>query len=437
MGENIISTKLFSERTDCKREKVNLTLFLSGKMVSLLGTFAYSLAISWYILKVTGSATTFAISVLMSTVPRVVFGPIAGSIADRFDRKKLTVWLDILSGITVLSLLGISSVFGLKIPFIYMTSFMLAIINTLFDMTITASLPNLVTDKNLMKINSYSQAITSLAGIMGPVLGGVIYGLVPIKLFLLINGLSFIASAISEMFIDFKFNKPKDEDENVQEVTTREKIGFKSTIKDIKEVVGFLKEKKALFTLLKFALGFNLLLQPTLSVVLPYIINNVLKMKSFQFGVIEAAWGIGILITSIIIGGIKEGKSKLKSLIFGTTTLGILVVAIGIPAIPYFRSFSINVFFIYYALIMIIVGVVMVIVNTPLMVYIQRTSPDKIRGRVIGVLMTMAGGIAPLGIVAAGVLIDLTPPFVIPIASGTIIIMLALIMGRSKSMKDY
>ncbi len=437
MGENIISTKLFSERTDCKREKVNLTLFLSGKMVSLLGTFAYSLAISWYILKVTGSATTFAISVLMSTVPRVVFGPIAGSIADRFDRKKLTVWLDILSGITVLSLLGISSVFGLKIPFIYMTSFMLAIINTLFDMTITASLPNLVTDKNLMKINSYSQAITSLAGIMGPVLGGVIYGLVPIKLFLLINGLSFIASAISEMFIDFKFNKPKDVDENVQEVTTREKIGFKSTIKDIKEVVGFLKEKKALFTLLKFALGFNLLLQPTLSVVLPYIINNVLKMKSFQFGVIEAAWGIGILITSIIIGGIKEGKSKLKSLIFGTTTLGILVVAIGIPAIPYFRSFSINVFFIYYALIMIIVGVVMVIVNTPLMVYIQRTSPDKIRGRVIGVLMTMAGGIAPLGIVAAGVLIDLTPPFVIPIASGTIIIMLALIMGRSKSMKDY
>lgn len=437
MGENIISTKSFSERTDRKREKVNLTLFLSGKMVSLLGTFAYSLAISWYILKVTGSATTFAISVLMSTVPRVVFGPIAGSIADRFDRKKLTVWLDILSGITVLSLLGISSVFGLKIPFIYMTSFMLAIINTLFDMTITASLPNLVTDKNLMKINSYSQAITSLAGIMGPVLGGVIYGLVPIKLFLLINGLSFIASAISEMFIDFKFNKPKDKDENVQEVTTKEKIGFKSTIKDIKEVVGFLKEKKALFTLLKFALGFNLLLQPTLSVVLPYIINNVLKMKSFQFGVIEAAWGIGILITSIIIGGIKEGKSKLKSLIFGTTTLGILVVAIGIPAIPYFRSFSINVFFIYYALIMIIVGVVMVIVNTPLMVYIQRTSPDKIRGRVIGVLMTMAGGIAPLGIVAAGVLIDLTPPFVIPIASGTIIIMLALIMGRSKSMKDY
>ena len=211
MNNQEVNESLTIDKNVVKKEKLNIGLFLSGKIVSLLGSFSYSLAISWYILSVTGSATTFAISILMTMLPRVLFGPFAGALADRFDRKKLTVGLDALSGIIVLTLLGVSTVYGLKISFIYITSFCLAMTNTFFDVSINASLPNLVTDKKLLKISSYGQAVSSLAGILGPVLGGVLYGLVSIELFLLINGISFIVSSISEMFIDFKLNKKKED----------------------------------------------------------------------------------------------------------------------------------------------------------------------------------------------------------------------------------
>lgn len=416
-----------------RKERLNITLFLSGKIVSLLGSFSYSLAISWYILSVTGSATTFAISVLLGMLPRVLFGPFAGALADRFDRKKLTVGLDALSGLIVLTLLGVSTIYGLRISFIYITSFCLAVTNTLFDVSISASLPNLVTDKKLLKINSYSQAVTSLAGILGPVLGGVIYGLVPIKLFLLINGLSFIVSSISEMFINFKLNKQEEDNEQI----TNSKINLKSISEDIKEVLGFIKEKKALFTILKFAIVFNLLLTATVSVVLPFIINNVLKMNATQLGIIQGSFGVGVLITSIIIGNTKEKKRYLKSFVLGTAIIGLMTMAIGLSALGGLMLINTNILFIYLMVVLFVFAVSMVIVNTPLNLSIQRLTPDKIRGRVWGVLGAISGGIAPLGIVIVGIIIDMTPPYIIPIVSGLLIILLAVVMKRSKSMKSY
>ncbi len=443
MENNTIINNVLHRENANKKEKLNITLFLSGKIVSLLGTFSYNLAISWYILMITGSATTFAISVLMGMLPRVIFGPFAGAFADRFDRKKLTVGLDALSGVVVLSLLGVSYFYGLRIPFIYMTSFILAIINVFFDVSISASLPNLVTDNNLLKINSYSQAVTSLAGIIGPILGGVLYGLLSIKFFLFVNGLSFILSAISEMYIDFNFNKPCGENDDNNSVCTKdekskkEHISLNTVLQDMKEVLGFIKKEESLFTILKFAIGFNLLVSSTLAVVLPYIINNVLHMSSLQFGIIEGALGMGVLVTSIVIGNMKEKERNIKSLIFGTVAMGLMTISIGIPTLNYFSFLNTDILFVYYMMVLFIFASFMIIVNTPLNVAIQRMTPDTLRGRVWGVLGTITGGIAPLGVIITGLIIDVTPPYIIPIFSGVMVVILALLMGSSKSMKEY
>jgi len=213
--ENVIKNDKSNKKIEIdKKERLNITLYLSGRLVSLFGTYIYSFAIALYILKVTGSGTSFAISVLMGMLPRVILGPFAGALADRIDRKKLVVGLDVLSGIVVLGLVGVSTLYGLKIPYIYVATLMLAVINTFFDISINASLPNLVKDGSLLKINSYSQAASSLASILSPVIGGIAFVVLPIKLFLLINGLSFIVSAVSEMFINFNFNKSEDKDDD-------------------------------------------------------------------------------------------------------------------------------------------------------------------------------------------------------------------------------
>ncbi|MBS4539163.1 MFS transporter [Clostridium sp. D2Q-11] len=426
------------------KENINIILYLAGKIVSLLGTHIYTFAISLYILRTTGSGLSFALSVLLGMVPRVLLSPVAGSLADKRDRKKMVVGLDILSGIIVLGLVVISSIYGLRLIFIYATTLFLAVVNTFFDVSIGAAIPNLVSDKNLVKINSYTQASTSLAAIMGPVLGGLIYGLVPIKLFLIINGISFLISGFSESFINFKYNMrdSKEKEELAAELATESPIqvdekGIKALLKDIKEGLDFIKELKPIYALMKFALLYNLLINATLAVIMPFIINDTLKMSSTQFGVIEGSFSVGVLITSIVIGKLPEREKNLKILVIGTVIMGLMVAFIGIPAIGSLQNLNTSIHFIYFILVMIIFSACMIFVNIPISVAMQRMTPDKMMGRVMGTMGTLAGGIAPLGIIVSGLLLDVLPPFIIPIISGILIIIAALVMSRDKNLRDF
>ncbi|WP_130807850.1 MFS transporter [Senegalia massiliensis] len=416
------------------KEQINILLYLTGKIVSLLGTHIYTFAISLYILRTTGSGTSFALSILLSMIPRIILSPIAGSIADKKDRKKIVVSLDVLSGIIVLGLVAISSIYGLKLVFIYITTFLLSVVNTFFDVTIGAAIPNLVSDEKLVKINSYTQVSTSLAGIMGPVLGGVAYGLIPLKLFLIINGISFILSAISEFFINFKYNIRGDTNEDKEIVVEK---GFKALTKEVSEGLQFIKNKKSIYSIMKFALILNFLINSTTAVINPFIINDILKLSSTQFGIIQGSFSVGILITSIIIGNLPEREKKFKTLVFGTFIMGLMIILMGIPSIGVLKNLNKQIYFIYYILIMVIFSIVMILVNIPINVSIQRMTPDRMMGRVKGTMESLGGAMTPISVIISGVLLDLIKPYIIPILSGSLIIILSIIMSKNKNLKDF
>ncbi|MBS4534001.1 MFS transporter [Clostridium sp. D2Q-14] len=424
------------------KEKRNIILYLSGKIVSLLGTHIYTFAISLYILGTTGSGTSFALSVLLGMLPRIILSPIAGSLADRKDRKKMVVGLDTLSGIIVLGLVLVSSVYGFKLIFIYTTTLLLAIVNTFFDVSIGSAIPNLVSDENLVKINSYTQASTSLSAIMGPVLGGLIYGLVPMNIFLIINGISFIISALSESFINFKYNIRDNKEELDPEINENKDIQgnnkvFNVLIKDIKEGLEFIKEMKAIYTLMKFALFLNFLVNATLSVIMPFIINDTLKMSSTQFGIIEGSYSVGVLISSIVIGKLPEKEKNFKRLVIGIGIMGVMLAFIGIPALEDLQALNNNIHFVFFIFVMLIFSVFMITVNIPIFVTMQRMTPDKMMGRVMGTMNTLASGITPLGVVISGILLDILPSYIIPFSSGILIVIADLIMSKNENLKDF
>ncbi|TKH87599.1 MFS transporter, partial [Bacillus cereus] len=87
--------------------------------------------------------------------------------------------------------------------------------------------PNMVTKERLMRINSISKIIDSISLILGPMLGGIVFAVFDIKTFIIINGISFILSAISILFINFKLCE-----QNINEECSIREINF---IEDIKE----------------------------------------------------------------------------------------------------------------------------------------------------------------------------------------------------------
>lgn len=267
--------------------KNNMVLFASGQLVSLMGSSIFTFIISLYILELTGSAISFSISFAIGTLPRLIFGPFSGVIVDKFNRKKMIVLFDILSGFILIMLL-LFSYNNLKLIPIYICTFLLSTANTFFNTALVSSIPNIVDDKNIIKINSVSQCITSLSSICAPFLGGILFEIINIRLFILINAISFFFSALSETLINF----------NIEEKCSEKKNNI---IEEFFVGLKYIYNKKWLFYLFIFVLVFNSMLVISLEITLPYLTKQVLKFSSIQIGVLNAIYPLGIFITSIVL----------------------------------------------------------------------------------------------------------------------------------------
>ena len=413
-----------------KKELSNLVLFATTKSVSSLGTSIYSFAISLYILKVTGSGTSFALSILISTLPRVLLGPIAGSISDRIDRKKMIVSLDFLSGVVLLMLLFLSNLFGLQITFIYSATFLLAIINTLFNTCFSAGIPKFVTDRKLVKINSYNSAIESGSSILGPVLAGMVFSFVPMNIFILVNSIAFILAATSEIFIDFNFNKSQQDD------ISTDTISIITIGRDIQEVYSFIRSSQLLSLLVPISMSINFLLTASLSVVLPFLIINVLGMTSSQYGFIEGAFAAGMLIAALVVGKLPEKEKKRKGLVIGIIGMGLTVFIMGIFGIKILQINHIISFTIFIILALLF-SFFNLSINIPLSVTVQRYIPGYMLGRVMGLIGAISTGLVPIGIILAGVSLDIIPAYIIFFVTGVYFIVVAFFMSRCNALKEY
>lgn len=422
----------FNTEENKTKEKLNLILFSMGKLVSLLGTYIYTFAISLYVLKVTGSGTSFAFSILVGSIPRVILSPIAGSISDRVNKKKVIVGLDFLSGFVLLVLLTVSMIYGVRLPFIYVTSFILSVISTFFNNCFSAAIPSLVTDKSLMKINAYDRSIDSVSQILGPVLGGVVFGLISLELFFLVNGLSYILSAISEMFINFNFNETR-----AKCLMDNAKLNLRTVWMDIKEVIIYIKNNDVLRVVMPFSLSNNFFLVASFSVVLPYVVNNVIGMSSVQYGMIEGAFPIGMLVMAIIIGKLPEKEKKLKGLFVGIMGMGIICIAMGFPILDVFIGTDINLVFFYYVLMLFMMAIFLIMVDMPFGVVMQRVIPSEMLGRVMGVLSMISAALAPLGIILAGVFMDIIPSYTVFFVTGVYFMIASILLYKNKAMQEY
>jgi len=220
--------------------KVNLlkqkdfSLLMLGKLVSLIGTQMQNFALSLYVLKITGSATKFASVLALTILPQVFLGPIAGVFADWFERKKIIVYLDMLSGIMI----GIYAVIykvngGLSLGNIYFLVITMSIISLLFSPAISTIMPTIVKKDELVDANGINSFIMNLGNLVAPVIAGVLFGFYGMFTILIINSISFIASSISEMFINIpKMNKRP------------EKINLSSFYNDFSKGINFIKNKK-------------------------------------------------------------------------------------------------------------------------------------------------------------------------------------------------
>ncbi len=383
----------------------NLALFSVGRLISLLGTFMFHFAAGLYVLKLTGSGMQFALTLIVATVPRIILSPFAGVLADRVNRKWLVVWMDLLSGLVMLTLIAVSGSRSISVMGIYVAMVCLTICNTLFDVAMEAARPGIVETSYLEKLNAISTGIGSFSSIVGPILGGVVFGLIDFKVFVLANGISFILSGILECFINFELNTELAGSKASEDKGPEAKFSFKE---DISEGVKYLKDSPLTLLLMLFSLCINFSFTLSLTVPLPYLFSETYGLSSTWIGIVNSGFPIGFLIGAGIIT-IKPIKRKMSAFYF--SVLGIWIGFMMMSAVMIFGADmnGQNVAELF-TLLMGILGFSVAYLDIPLMTVLQKMIPSEVRGRVMSLFMMASRTATPLAMIIAGQSLNMAHP---------------------------
>ncbi|NMD71627.1 MFS transporter [Bacillus sp. DNRA2] len=393
----------------------NLFLYATSKTVSLFGSALFNFAIGLYVLKLTASPLSFAITLMLGVVPMILIFPFAGVIADKVNKKKLVVTMDFLSGLLLLIVYLGSGWFRLNVIIIYIATFLLTVFTTFFAVGLEAAKPNVVSEHRLMSINSISKSIDSLAMILGPMLGGVAYGVLDIKLFIVFNSVSFFVSGLLILLMDFSFNKTES--------------GLKVKIKvfeDMKDGFRYLAQRKSMMRLFVLLIAINFFTGYAITVPLPYIVVEVFELTAKDLGIIQGSMPIGMLAGALLVKRIMAWFAYQKMLREISNGLALCMVLLGVPLILEALQFSNIVLILYYCCIMFFIGFSVALIDIPMAYTMQTEIPDEYRGRVLSIGISIAKVMLPLAVLLSGFLLKCLPAYIMPISGGMLFFLVNL-----------
>lgn len=379
----------------------NLVLVILGQFVSGFGTFIQSFALSLYVLRKTGSAALFSSVLAMSIIPRIILTPFAGVLSDRFSRKKMIVLMDFISSIAVAVFIVVFVITGeLNMISIYILVLILSTISTFFTPSMAAIIPDIVEKKDLADANSMREIPNSILNLLSPLVAGVLFGFFGLLPIMIINSVSFLASAISEMFI------------NIEKESILEKEHHEPYFASFKKGLSFIKTLPEIILIMLIAVVANFAIGPIFSVALPIVVLQDFGISEQIFGGFNSLTTIGMFIAPIFAAKIiKEYHySKLVWTILAFD--GILAFIISILSIKgLFGNVMINM--ILMAVVINILILTIIWVNLAISTATQLLVPGDMMGRVSSVIGTMAMISQPLGLALMGSLLGIGKSYII------------------------
>jgi MFS family permease len=376
----------------------NFVLLWAGQIVSSIGNSIQYIAVMWWIMNHFSSSQSGIVMGLMftfSVIPMAVIGPFAGVLNDRMSRKSIVVLSDFLRGLLILWMAYLAYTNTLTALLIYLISALMGIGGAFFNPAIQSTIPNIVPDKNLTRANSLYQTGMQFTQIIGPAIGGVLVGFFGPFFVFMLNGFSFIISAGTEIFINFR-----------QSISKNEQNSF---FDDFKGGFKFLYNQKLLFWSMIIVSVLNFAFSP-LDILIAKQIKEIYHLGALELGYTVSAFAVGMMIGSILLSIIPEIKVKHNFIIIGTITTGILYVFFGFA--PNLLTFLAIAF---------LMGLALAFVNVLFQVIIQRLVPDEKRGRVFSVMLTFETMFQPISLSVIGFLSSTLSNVIIFTILGTLV----------------
>ncbi len=391
----------------------DFTMVVIGQIISLFGNAILRFALPLYLLRETGSSTLFGAVTACSFIPMILFSLVGGVWADRLNKRNVMVVLDFTTAVLILVLYGLNGHVPI-VPLILVFLMLLYGISGAYQPTVQASIPALVQREQIMQGNAVINMVNTLSGLLGPVIGGVLFGAWGITPILLLSIGCFFCSAVMEIFIHIPYQKQPMQ------------AGILRVMKqDWQESGRFVKREKPIFLSVVIVLAlFNLVLSAAILVGIPIMVVNVLDMSDASLGLTQGALGLGGLAGGCL-GGVVGEKIKLRHgsrlLLFCSLTAALMGAAL-LPFVPPFAG---------YVLITAMSFAMMAastLFSIQLCTVVQQQTPAYLVGKIMACMMAIANCASPLGQAVYGVLFDVcaTVPWLVMFGSAAIAFLISL-----------
>ncbi|MFO8060870.1 MAG: MFS transporter [Bacillota bacterium] len=351
-----------------------------GLSVSRLGDGAGFLAVMWWVQQETGSVMALSAVALAGSVPRMLLGPFAGVAADRYSRKSIIVWMDVVRGVVYLFLTLMAWRGTLRMPYLLGALIVSAGASQFFGPAVLSAVPQLVKSSHLERANSMNQMTSTIVSVAGTAFGGIVVALFGVPILLLINAASFLLSALSEVFI------------RLPSVKESGGLTWKGVVSDLKLGWGHVMQHRVLARVLQVSAALNFLFPPFF-VLLPQFVAEDLSAGPETYGYLLSVLGAGSMAAMITISATSWIQRHTGLIIYGVMIQGVLLLTFALaPAQMLFLHYS-SLF---------VFGFLNAAINIFFITIIQRrTDPDHM-GKVFGLLETIPTALQPLsqGLVA-------------------------------------
>ena len=369
----------------------DFTLVVIGQIVSLFGNAILRFALPLYLLRETGSPSLFGAVSACSFIPMIIFSLFGGVLADRVNKRNIMVILDFGTAAIIAVFYLIHGILPI-VPIMIVCLMLLYSISGTYQPPVQASIPALLENEQIMSGNAVINMVNTLASLLGPIIGGILFGawgLIPI---LIVSIACFFSSAVMEIFIHIPFKKRKSE-----------KSMASIVLEDLKESGRYIKDEKPEFVPVIVILAlFNLIFSSVMIVGIPIMVVNILQMSDISLGITQGALGLGGLAGGIL-GGIIGGRLKLKNgyLLLAGCSVSALVMGIGLfsfvpPLVGYwlitgmsFAAMALSTMF-----------------TIQMCSMVQQQTPSHLIGKIMALIMAVANCAAPAGQALYGLLFD-------------------------------
>ncbi len=402
-------TKPISKHDNVFRSR-NFRLVFFGALVSELGALLYSFAVSFYILQISGnSAFLQGLYLALCGAAMLVFTPVGGVLGDRFNKVKIMYLCDYLKGGMIILATALMLVFreaDAHIVILFALGILGNVISGIFTPAAGALIPQIVETEKLQQANAYFTIKSSLEGILGVVLAGVLYAALPVHTLFFIVGACFVASGASEMLIRYR-HKP-----------SAEQLTLRAAVDDMRDGLKYLKTQKAILALLGAILFINFFAAPITGNFLPYfvrtdlagaesyLLDHVLTPELWS-SVISVVVGIGSLIGAAILSARKPaekcGHTVAVQLCFNAAVIILLSVSYWLLVD---RGNGLNVFLPLFCLGGFVTGLQLSFINIPISTAIMRVVDRDKLSKVNSIISIGSQGMIPIASVLAGAVLQ-------------------------------